>query len=206
MRNLVMPDLKKHLLQSRGRSDSSSSPRSVRESAVKREAHPETQEPARSSAAPRVERLLRDQPSPPYEVEHGAQPRPADDARTGWFRRHPIALAFGLFWLMPVGAAGYLYLDNARHYQSTDDAFIAARQFAIAPNADLAGGSAACACPAEGQARRGRPHRTLTCAVAHGWSGAAPCTIFHETVQISRLLAGEHNRNGELSPGDARTL
>ena len=30
-------------------------------------------------------------------------------------------------------AGGYLYLDHARHFESTDDAFIAARQFSIAP-------------------------------------------------------------------------
>jgi membrane fusion protein, multidrug efflux system len=29
--------------------------------------------------------------------------------------------------------AAYLYLDNARRYESTDDAFIAARQFSVAP-------------------------------------------------------------------------
>ena len=31
------------------------------------------------------------------------------------------------------GAAGYVYWDYAAHFESTDDAFIAARQFAIAP-------------------------------------------------------------------------
>ncbi len=30
-------------------------------------------------------------------------------------------------------ATGYLYWDNSRHFQSTDDAFIASRQFAVAP-------------------------------------------------------------------------
>jgi membrane fusion protein, multidrug efflux system len=29
--------------------------------------------------------------------------------------------------------AGYLYWDHTSHFESTDDAFIAARQFAIAP-------------------------------------------------------------------------
>ena len=31
------------------------------------------------------------------------------------------------------GVGGYLYWDNASHFESTDDAFIAARQFAVAP-------------------------------------------------------------------------
>jgi membrane fusion protein (multidrug efflux system) len=30
-------------------------------------------------------------------------------------------------------AGGYLYMDYARHFESTDDAFVAARQFSIAP-------------------------------------------------------------------------
>jgi membrane fusion protein (multidrug efflux system) len=60
---------------------------------------------------------------------HGAKP---DDApRKAW--RHRIALAFGLFGLVVIGAAGYLYWDNAWHFETTDDAFIAARQFGIAP-------------------------------------------------------------------------
>src|SRR5260370_22823561 len=32
-----------------------------------------------------------------------------------------------------VAGGGYLYWDNASHYETTDDAFIAARQFAVAP-------------------------------------------------------------------------
>ncbi len=35
-----------------------------------------------------------------------------------------------LFVALP---AGYLYWDYASHFESTDDAFIAARQFTIAP-------------------------------------------------------------------------
>jgi membrane fusion protein, multidrug efflux system len=38
-----------------------------------------------------------------------------------------------LLFVVLVGPAGYLYWDNAAHYESTDDAFIAARQFSIAP-------------------------------------------------------------------------
>ena len=35
--------------------------------------------------------------------------------------------------LFGAGGGGYLYLDSARHFETTDDAFIAARQFPIAP-------------------------------------------------------------------------
>lgn len=38
-----------------------------------------------------------------------------------------------LLLFVAAGAATYIYWDYARHYQSTDDAFVAARQFAIAP-------------------------------------------------------------------------
>ena len=48
-------------------------------------------------------------------------------------RRHKLALMLGLVLFIPAAAAGYLYWDSAGHFQSTDDAFIAARQFAIAP-------------------------------------------------------------------------
>jgi membrane fusion protein (multidrug efflux system) len=39
----------------------------------------------------------------------------------------------GLIALLAAGAATYVYWDNSSHFESTDDAFIAARQFAIAP-------------------------------------------------------------------------
>ena len=39
----------------------------------------------------------------------------------------------GLIALLVAGAAAYVYWDNSSHFESTDDAFIAARQFAIAP-------------------------------------------------------------------------
>ena len=39
----------------------------------------------------------------------------------------------GLVLFILAAAGGYLYWDYARHFQSTDDAFVAARQFPIAP-------------------------------------------------------------------------
>jgi membrane fusion protein, multidrug efflux system len=55
------------------------------------------------------------------------------EAPGGHRRRHPFAFAVGLPLLTLAAAGGYLYWDNARHFETTDDAFIAARQFAIAP-------------------------------------------------------------------------
>jgi membrane fusion protein, multidrug efflux system len=51
--------------------------------------------------------------------------------RAGFLRRGLLALALPL--LLVTAAAGYLYWDYARHFQSTDDAFIAARNFSLAP-------------------------------------------------------------------------
>ena len=63
----------------------------------------------------------------PREREEGG-----DAPRRSLLRRHPIAFLLGLF-LFIAAAGGCLYWDYAEHFQSTDDAFIAARQFAIAP-------------------------------------------------------------------------
>jgi len=51
----------------------------------------------------------------------------------GVLRRHPIGTVLGALALAILAAIGYLYYDYAAHFESTDDAFIAARQFSIAP-------------------------------------------------------------------------
>ena len=71
---------------------------------------------------------------PPREEPHVAQDREGGDKpRPGLLRRRPLAFLLGLLLGIVGTGAGYLYWDNARHFESTDDAFIAARQFAIAP-------------------------------------------------------------------------
>ena len=57
----------------------------------------------------------------------------SEKPRNGWLRRHPLLAVVGLVALLLAVAAGYLYWDHTSHFESTDDAFIAARQFAIAP-------------------------------------------------------------------------
>jgi membrane fusion protein (multidrug efflux system) len=47
--------------------------------------------------------------------------------------RRILALSLGAVLLVAAAGAGYLYLNSTSHFESTDDAFIAARQFAIAP-------------------------------------------------------------------------
>ena len=70
--------------------------------------------------------------SPPL---HGDQPNGEgeDGPRSGVLKRHPVVSALALLLFVAASAAVYLYWDNSRHFESTDDAFIAARQFAIAP-------------------------------------------------------------------------
>ena len=71
-------------------------------------------------------------PTSPVEVEEG-QSRPTKQRRNGFLYRRPIISAIGAVLLASVLGGGYLYLDYAERFQSTDDAFIAARQFSLAP-------------------------------------------------------------------------
>jgi len=47
-------------------------------------------------------------------------------------RRHPVAILIGAIFLTLAFPAGWLYWDYAQHFESTDDAFIASRQFGVA--------------------------------------------------------------------------
>ena len=55
------------------------------------------------------------------------------ERRQGFLSRRPVVSAIGAVLLAALLGGGYLYVDNARHFQSTDDAFIAARQSSLAP-------------------------------------------------------------------------
>ncbi len=90
--------------------------------------------PARE-APPTVERPVRPREA---DAERGPRPgpqekEPADKPRRGRLRRHPVLATLGLIVLIFAVAAGYLYWDYTGHFESTDDAFIAARQFSVAP-------------------------------------------------------------------------
>ena len=79
----------------------------------------------------------REPQSPELPAETPEQPTPQDasigETRNGFRRRHPIATAIGsvLFALAVTG--GFVYWGYASRFESTDDAFVAARQIAIAP-------------------------------------------------------------------------
>ncbi|MBY0299354.1 MAG: biotin/lipoyl-binding protein [Methylobacterium sp.] len=89
---------------------------------------------------------------PPAEPERAArqneagqdepgQNEPSEDeaglSRRGWpglLRRHPVWFALVAVLVLTAGAGGYWYWLTFLHpYESTDDAFVAARQFAVAP-------------------------------------------------------------------------
>jgi membrane fusion protein (multidrug efflux system) len=110
-----------------------------------REPSPEAEQPAAERPVETPDRPAKpdektDRPAQPAEKEAkpGQQPaaqdtKPGEKPRKGFLRRHPILAPVGLIALLLAAAAGYLYWDHTSHFESTDDAFIAARQFAIAP-------------------------------------------------------------------------
>ncbi|MBV9288780.1 MAG: HlyD family secretion protein [Hyphomicrobiales bacterium] len=81
-----------------------------------------------------------ERPSSPSKPEtERATERPAQKEkapaklRLGFIRRHPAVAVLGPLVFLIVVACGYLYWENSSHFETTDDAFIAARQFAVAP-------------------------------------------------------------------------
>jgi membrane fusion protein, multidrug efflux system len=64
-------------------------------------------------------------------VEQGRQR--GDGPRRSLLRRRPFTFLIGLILFVVATTGGYLYWDYTRHFESTDDAFVAARQFPIAP-------------------------------------------------------------------------
>ena len=80
----------------------------------------------RPQAPPPGAQPLHDDQQPDHDDQRGDKPR------RGFLRRRSVwasALLLALFTM----SAGDLYWDYATHFESTDDSFIAARQFAIAP-------------------------------------------------------------------------
>ena len=104
---------------------------------------PEAERPADvpdKTAPPAEPAEKTERPAEPAEKEAkpGQQPaakeeKPSEKPRKSFLRRRPLMAGAGLIALLAAGAATYVYWDNASHFESTDDAFIAARQFAIAP-------------------------------------------------------------------------
>jgi membrane fusion protein, multidrug efflux system len=75
--------------------------------------------------SPHESPAAKDPPSPPQATRKGRH--------SGFLHRRPVASAIVALLLASAVGAGYVYLDNSEHFQSTDDAFIAARQSSLAP-------------------------------------------------------------------------
>jgi membrane fusion protein (multidrug efflux system) len=88
----------------------------------------------RPKELPPNERRIIELPQPDQERQEESE-RPQGGDLIAKLRRHFRTVTLGLFLFVVAATGGYLYWDYARHFQSTDDAFIAARQFAIAPKA-----------------------------------------------------------------------
>ena len=100
-----------------------------------RDADRETVQEKDAPGQPRSREMPRQEPNalpePPAQDGQDAAGSADDSGRSK--RRRLLMLSLGGLLLASVAVAGYLYWDNASHFESTDDAFIAARQFAIAP-------------------------------------------------------------------------
>jgi len=84
--------------------------------------------PARQEHSPTARRTVK---VPPGEDQQQERNQRGQESNKG--RRRRFAYAAALLLSIPVLAGGALYWDYARHFETTDDAFIAARQFSIAP-------------------------------------------------------------------------
>jgi membrane fusion protein (multidrug efflux system) len=89
----------------------------------------------------RSEAPRRDKPA--QEKQDSAQKQPSDEQDgsasrgpggiRGFVREHKLIVIIGVIVFLAVAIATLIWWLNARHFESTDDAFIDARQFAIAP-------------------------------------------------------------------------
>src|SRR6476619_5902133 len=92
-----------------------------------------SEKPVVTARAPSSESPVAKAPASPVQAEPAQQQATGKERRAGFLRRRPIVSAIGAMLLAAALGGGYLYLDGARHFQSTDDAFIAARQSSLAP-------------------------------------------------------------------------
>nr|WP_244068653.1 HlyD family secretion protein [Bradyrhizobium sp. Ce-3] len=89
-----------------------------------------SERPETTARAPAQERPAGKQPAPPATIPPEVTGKAT---RPGFLRRRPVVSAVGAVLLAATLGGGYLYMDYAQHFESTDDAFIAARQSALAP-------------------------------------------------------------------------
>jgi membrane fusion protein, multidrug efflux system len=78
-----------------------------------------------------IPRETRERLALPAEVGYAATGK--EDTPHKGAPRRLLALSLAALLLASVASGGYVYWDNTSHFENTDDAFIAARQFAVAP-------------------------------------------------------------------------
>jgi membrane fusion protein (multidrug efflux system) len=94
---------------------------------LRRPTEPPPPAPAAAEPAAPQETLLLDVPAKAAEAPS------AKTSRGGLRERRALLGGAGLLALIAAIAAGGLYVDHGAHFTTTDDAFITARQFAVAP-------------------------------------------------------------------------
>jgi membrane fusion protein, multidrug efflux system len=108
-----------------------SNPTSSRRTATEDERHrPLAKEPSKADRAP--------QDRPPDRADSPANEQQDDkqsghEIRRGPRRRRALAVVMAAVLFSVAAVSGYVYWDYAWRFESTDDAFIQARQFAVAP-------------------------------------------------------------------------
>jgi membrane fusion protein (multidrug efflux system) len=92
---------------------------------------PMAAENATTTVLPLSRDFLRESKAPPWsELEPKTR---VDDNPHRNKLRHVLRASLAALLLTSVAGGGYLYWDSARRFETTDDAFIASRQFSIAP-------------------------------------------------------------------------
>jgi len=81
----------------------------------------------------RPESRAAERPALPDQAEEGQPRATGKERQKSLLRRRPIISAIGAMLLASAMGGGYVYLDHAEHFETTDDAFIAARQSSLAP-------------------------------------------------------------------------
>jgi membrane fusion protein (multidrug efflux system) len=102
------------------------SERKVAEGLTPPSREPKPQQEAKASPE---DKPKEDKPKDGDKAEKDAAPKP----KVSFWRRRPLLTLGAILLLAVAGVAGYIYYDHTSHFQTTDDAFIAARQTALAP-------------------------------------------------------------------------
>ena len=101
----------------------------------------EAAEPRKREAAPSPRPITEKKDEAPAKGQTSeARTKPEQPAKNpdtgekpGFWRRRPLVTLSMIILAAIAAGGGYVWWDNASHFESTDDAFIAARQIAIAP-------------------------------------------------------------------------